>query len=160
MVAADADRGPGNLQVGGRVDTDRVAAFSLVYDGMAPAEPSTTTVRAVSAKPGSWEIESSGRRAAVVVVAEAVFPGWRARVDGRPAPVLTADGAFLGVPVPPGEHQLTLTYQKPAVALVGGWITIATLLGALLFVLVRRKGGDAETTTAFGPRRPATEGER
>jgi Bacterial membrane protein YfhO len=144
MVAADAERGPGNLQSGGRVNTERVAAFSLVYDGMRAAEPSTTAVRAVSAKPGSWEIESSGRRAAVVVVAEAMFPGWRAKVDGRPAPVLTADGAFLGVAVPPGDHHVTLTYQKPTVALVGGWITIFTLLGVLLFVLVRRKGSDAE----------------
>ena len=156
MVAADAERGPGTLQAGGRVETDRVAAFSLVYEGMRRAEPSTTTVRAVSAKPGSWEIESSGRRAAVVVVAEAVFPGWRARVDGRPAPVLTADGAFLGVPVPPGEHHVTLTYRKPTVALVGGWITIATLLGVLLFVLLRRKGGAVRPASALGPRRPAS----
>ena len=106
---------------------------------MRRAEPSTTTVGAVSAEPGSWEIESSRRRASVVVVAETMFPGWQARVDGRPAPVLTADGAFLGVPVPPGEHHVTLTYQKPTVALVGGWITIAMLVGVALFVLVRRK---------------------
>lgn len=49
-----------------------------------------------------------------------MFPGWRARVDGLAAPVLTADGAFLGVPVPLGDHHVTLTYEKPVIALVGG----------------------------------------
>ena len=29
------------------------------------------------------------------MVAEAYFPGWKATVDGRPAPVLRADGAFV-----------------------------------------------------------------
>jgi hypothetical protein len=56
------------------------------------------------------------------------FPGWRARVDGRQADILLANGLFRAVPVPPGDHIVELWYQPDAVA-VGIWVT--ALAGAL-----------------------------
>jgi hypothetical protein len=38
------------------------------------------------------------------------YPGWRARVDGSPARISTANTTFLAVPVPAGESVIELTY--------------------------------------------------
>ena len=39
--------------------------------------------------------------------------GWSARVDGKPAKVLRADGVFRGVVVPPGHHVVRFAYRNP-----------------------------------------------
>lgn len=38
------------------------------------------------------------------------WPGWRATLDGEPAPVHTANHAFVGLRAPAGRHVLRLTY--------------------------------------------------
>jgi hypothetical protein len=152
MVVANAERGPGDFLEGGTVDRNQVAAFSLVYIGAAPASPSDTRIGASTYDSGSWRIETSGTRASVVVVAAAWFPGWEARVDGKRAPVLIADGAFLGVAVPAGDHHITLVYKKPRVAALGLVITAGTLLGVVLFLFTdrrrRRRQSDVSATPA------------
>ena len=52
-------------------------------------------------------------RSGLLILSQAWFPGWTASVDGRPAPVVRADGLLQGVPVPPGDHQVTLSYHPP-----------------------------------------------
>ncbi|PZR78369.1 MAG: hypothetical protein DLM65_13185 [Candidatus Aeolococcus gillhamiae] len=123
----------GNLLLKGRLDPTRTAAFAPVYDRPAPAAPSSTKLDARRLAPGQWQVKTSGARPALVVVAEAYFPGWQARVDGRPAPVLEADGAFLGVAIGPGVHNVTLDYHPPAAVGLGRLITAATL--AVLTIL-------------------------
>jgi hypothetical protein len=47
----------------------------------------------------------------LVVAARPWAPGWRALVDGRPAPLVRANLAGLGVVSPPGEHAVELRYN-------------------------------------------------
>jgi hypothetical protein len=47
----------------------------------------------------------------LVVAARPWAPGWRAVVDGRPAPLVRANLAGLGVVSPPGEHTVELRYN-------------------------------------------------
>jgi hypothetical protein len=47
----------------------------------------------------------------LVVAARPWAPGWRAAVDGRPAPLVRANLAGLGVVSPPGEHTVELRYN-------------------------------------------------
>jgi hypothetical protein len=131
MVTVGTERGPGNLIVGHRLDPTRVAAFGLAYGGVQKAAPPGTAVDARRSGAGRWEVDSTGTRPALVVVAEAWFPGWEARVDGRPARVLEADGAFLGVVVGPGRHRVSLAYRGPATAPVGAAVSAVTVLGSL-----------------------------
>jgi uncharacterized membrane protein YfhO len=48
-----------------------------------------------------------------VVFAESHYPGWRATVDGVPAPVLRANVALMAVAVPAGEHTVRLWFTAP-----------------------------------------------
>ncbi len=71
---------------------------------------------------------------------EIAFPGWRARVDGQPADLLTADYAFRALYVPPGDHQVEFTFQPrwwtPLRILLLLWIISAGLYG---FSFLRKK---------------------
>ncbi len=128
LVAGHSVDQPGNLLVGGTLRRDRSAAFAPIYEPVAADARSTTTVEPTRPGPGRWRIRAQGAQPALVVVAEAWFPGWEARVDGARAPVVQADGGFVGVPVDAGDHLVTLEYHRPAAATAGRLITVATLL--------------------------------
>lgn len=53
-------------------------------------------------------------RPAVLVLADAWYPGWRATVNGGPAPVVRVDGLFRGVELGEGEHEVVLEYVPGA----------------------------------------------
>lgn len=146
-LAARNVYGKGNLIRNGLPDPDHNLTFSPAYESVAPRPSSSTTVTVVDRGPGHWKLKSSGPQPALVVVGDANFPGWKARVDGRRAPVLEADGAFIGVAVDAGEHEITFDYGPGSAALAGRLVTLATLLALLGGGLVsrRRRGrpGDA-----------------
>jgi hypothetical protein len=68
------------------------------------------------------EMEHVGAdRAAAIVEAEGAghllfartfFPAWRARVDGRPAPIAVANARDLAVAVPAGRHRVEFEYDR------------------------------------------------
>jgi hypothetical protein len=71
----------------------------------------------------------------LLVVMDPWFPGWSARVDGKPAPLLRANYAFMAVALPAGSHEVVLSYFPttlvPALACVlaalgavGGWAIV------------------------------------
>jgi hypothetical protein len=53
----------------------------------------------------------------MVVFGDPIFPGWQARVDGKPAPLYAAYGALRGVVVPAGDHFVELLYRPRSVYL-------------------------------------------
>jgi hypothetical protein len=65
-----------------------------------------------------------------LVVSENYFPGWRATVDGRDAPVYRADYNLIGVPLPAGARRVQLAFRDPAVA-TGKAISLTALVVAL-----------------------------
>jgi hypothetical protein len=72
---------------------------------------------------------------AIVVVSESWAPGWRAEIDGRPAPVHRVNGGMRGVAVPKGSHRVILAYRPNSVVL-GAALTLCGLIG---LVLVNRR---------------------
>jgi hypothetical protein len=88
--------------------------------------------------PGQVAFATSSSGAGVLVVSESYFPGWQARLDGQPAPLLPADGALMGVWVPPGAHQVSLVFQ-PTVLTLGASLTFVSLVVVLGLVLLDRR---------------------
>jgi hypothetical protein len=96
--------------------------------------------------PAAWRIEVRDERAdrlaasvttdgpGFLVVADGYDRGWRATVDGRPAPVVRANVGFRGVPVPAGSHDVRLSYHPPQ--LTAGLSLSALSLAAVVATLV------------------------
>lgn len=74
-------------------------------------------VRIVDYAPERVRIETNGSRPAIVVLTDADYPGWQARVDGEPVPMLRANFLFRGVAVPSGPHQIELVYRPGSLRL-------------------------------------------
>jgi hypothetical protein len=154
LVAGHSVHEPGDLLVDGELHRDRAVAFAPIYEAVASDPPATTVVTPDTPEAGRWRVHVQGTSPALVVVAEAWFPGWEAKVDGHKAPLVEADGAFLGVPVDAGTHVVTLEYHRPAAAALGRLVTFATLLSvAVLAVRRRRRAPVAPRPSA--PARPS-----
>ncbi len=89
---------------------------------------------------------------ALLVVADNWYPAWHATVDGGPAPVLRAYHTLRAVPVPAGDHEVTLAYHS-AVVRSGLWLSV----GALLLLVVVALGARFVTP---GREAEASDGER
>jgi uncharacterized membrane protein YfhO len=82
-------------------------------------------------------LEATSSRSAVLVLADAHDPGWRASVDGKPATLLRANVAFRAVPVPAGRHTVELVY-RPRRLLLGLAVSgLAAVVAAAMLVATR-----------------------
>ena len=148
---------PGNLIVDGRRELGRQVAFVPIHDRLPPASRPGTVAAADRPGPGEWDIRTSGGFPSLLVVAETYYPGWEATVDGKAVAVVQADGAFVGVPLPAGDHVVHVEYVRPAAAVVGRIITFGTIL-VVLFLWWRRRSrgaGSRERGSREGRSRPA-----
>jgi hypothetical protein len=124
----------------------REEALSAPYrEGFDPAtdvalsegEPPTCrsgSVSRVESVPGRERFTVEADGSGYLVTRDSFARGWRARVDGREAPVLVANGKHRAVLFPSGAHVVTLDYHPPglgtglalaglsALALVGLWV--------------------------------------
>jgi hypothetical protein len=72
-----------------------------------------------------------------VVLADTIYPGWRATVDGDPAPIFAANGLFRAVFVRDGSHRVRFEY-RPRSLRHGAALTLVTAALAAGLVLVSR----------------------
>lgn len=72
-----------------------------------------STVSIVSRSSGRIELEVTATAPAIVVLAQAHHPNWRATVDGIAKPIHVANHAFQAVNVPEGSSRVTLEYVDP-----------------------------------------------
>jgi hypothetical protein len=80
--------------------------------------------------PDRIEVRVASPHPGFLRVIESWDPGWEARVDGAPVPVLRADGFALAVAVGAGEHSVELEYRTPG-RRVGAVLSLASLLGLI-----------------------------
>ncbi len=71
-----------------------------------------------------------------LVVADAWYPGWEARVNGAAAPVLKANGVFRAVPIPSDDVEVTMRY-RPGSFRAGLWVSTLSLLATLAVGIAR-----------------------
>jgi hypothetical protein len=64
----------------------------------------------VAYEPERVEIEAHLDSPGYLVLTDAYYPGWQAKVDGLPVPIERADLYFRAVRLDPGDHQVMFTY--------------------------------------------------
>lgn len=89
-----------------------------------------------------FDIDATMERDGWVVISEAGWRGWQARIDGRPAPLHDANHAFLAVHVPSGAHRLQLVYRPESFVLgrtISALAVVALLIGGAAWRFRRRE---------------------
>jgi hypothetical protein len=108
---------------------------------LSATQHTTACVSAVKFANQSVSLQTEAPGAAMVVISQTFYPGWRAYVDGRPEKIWCANYAFQAFQVPPGHHQVTLVYEDKAFlfgALLSG-LGVAACLGLWLLTFDRNR---------------------
>ncbi len=90
--------------------------------------------------PQRVEAQVTATAATVLVLRDAFSPGWTATLDGKPAPLMRADGFFRALSVPAGAHQVVWQFEAPGLGVgsaISGLSWLAWIVAAI--VLLRRK---------------------
>lgn len=96
-------------------------------------------------------VRTEAARAGVVVLSDAWFPGWEAKVDGKPVTLLRTDHALRGVAIPPGRHTIEYSFRPPYLVL-GGALSAGSIVVLLVWagwprgVSGRRRSAPADPT--------------
>lgn len=73
-----------------------------------------------------------------LVLSEIYYPGWEARLDGKPVPVERVNYTLRGVEVPAGNHHLAFSFRAPSFQR-GAWCSAAGALLLLLGFVIKRR---------------------
>lgn len=106
------------------VDGDRAGQATLIYHS-----PTRLRIHA-----------DAGAQSGFLVLSSAAYPGWQARVDGKKATLVRADGALMGVFLSAGVHEVELVY-RPASYRIGLYLSllaVGLLAGGSLISLRQR----------------------
>lgn len=143
-----------------RAESDRQAAFdALSAPGFDPFSSAvllgSTAGLSVQSPPGSGEsangevtvgedrpghivLSIHAVAPALLVVSEAYYPGWVARVNGAPARVFEADAFLLAAPIPAGDVQLELDY-RPMELTAGAIASLVSLMIAVALIASQKQ---------------------
>jgi uncharacterized membrane protein YfhO len=93
-----------------------------------------------SRRPGEevYRVESRGR--GLLFMSEQYYPGWKAFVSGREAPIIRADYNFRAAPVPGGKSVVRLVFM-PVTFRTGLFASLASLMFTGIIILTRRYSG-------------------
>lgn len=87
-------------------------------------------------------LETTSSQRGWLVVSSCWYPGWSAELDGRPAPLVRANGSFCAVAVPGGTHRVILQYRNRAFPIGLGLslsaVGVALVYGGRVFLRWRR----------------------
>jgi hypothetical protein len=100
--------------------TQELASTALVVKSEVPAavadEPTglRTTIKSVTTVRGDHlAIATDSEASGLIVVSNSFSPYWQASAEGSALPIFPVYRAFIGIWVPPGEHQIHLRYRPP-----------------------------------------------
>jgi len=119
------------------------------------ATAAATPLQPVEDPPRLWNAvrarlpEDAGNRWLLLAETCAIYPGWTARIDGTPAPILVADAAATAIPLPQTAREVKLDYTPPG--LVTG--LLATAVGMLLVVMLLWRARRSDPLASDRPRR-------
>ena len=109
-----------------RFELDRVALLEEEPGAALAPAAGPESARVVESRNGRVRIEVEATGDALLILADQFYPGWRATLDGEPAPLLAANYILRAVPVPAGRHTVTMTY-RPVTFLLGLYLSLAAV---------------------------------
>jgi len=125
-VVADPDAVLDRLST---ADLREVAFVEEPLDGPPPGAASALPLEARIIEYGANRVllEGSSPGGGLLVLTDQHFPGWKAYVDGSPAPIHRADYLFRGIVLPAGKHRVELVYRPMSVAIGAAGTALAAL---------------------------------
>jgi hypothetical protein len=135
-ISADSDREALQALIGVLMR----GGSEVVVQGSVPHMLSSGQVLSIERGPEWLRVNAESVDEALLIVNDAFWPGWQARIDGVPAEILCADVAVRAILWPAGRHVLEMKYDPPEVRI--GWLvslTGALALTALSVIEWRRK---------------------
>ena len=123
----------------------------------APNEGDSGTAKIARYESARVVVETDAVTDAVLVLADACFPGWHAYLDGKPVEIVPAYHVFRAVVAPKGRHTIEFRYEPASFRLglaLSGITLLAGMLWAavvLLHVLRRSKEDSAPPPAAATP---------
>jgi hypothetical protein len=103
--------------------------------GRASGSRDRSSVHVTASEPerSAYDVDSVG--GGLLVVTDTLYPGWQARVNGAPVPILRADYLFRAVPVPAGRSSVEMSYE-PRSFRIGALVSLWS--AAIVLLLMRR----------------------
>jgi hypothetical protein len=104
-----------------------------------PASANGGSVTITSRRNSLVTLKAQSPHPALVVLNDAVAPGWNVTVDGQSHPAIRVNDVMRGVVIPAGTHRVTWNYEVPGLRL-GLLITIVSMLSLIASAIpVRRR---------------------
>jgi hypothetical protein len=106
-------------------------AEAFVHDSgvtLPPDSRSTTDVRIIEHRNLRVVLEASLEKPGLLVLSEGYYPGWIAKVDGRPARIVRANFMMRGVSLAAGRHEVVFEF-RPRSILMGFALSAVGILG-------------------------------
>ena len=99
--------------VGGDIDWSREVLLDREPDPrpIAGGKRSFVIARIAEEHPERLAADVTSGSAGILVLADLWYPGWSVEVDGRPAPLLRADGCLRAIALPAGAHRAVFRYR-------------------------------------------------
>ena len=136
-VSEDGIEGAREIMLEPWIDLREIGVVSEPLPFALPGErPPDAEVRAFRmVMPEYLEMEVTTSAPALLTVALANYPGWRAEINGEQAEIVDTYAGLIGVPVPAGAGQKVTLRFLPGSVVAGGAISVATLSGLVVYLI-------------------------
>jgi hypothetical protein len=143
FVASRATKYPDSELARHLLDAEVVTGATVLLDDREPWTPPDGSTSPPTACTLSRFHNTSVRascestRPGLAVFVEQYATGWRATVDGHPAPLFKVNAMMRAVPILAGAHTIDLVYEPPGLA-TGVWLSLFGLIAILMLFLAAR----------------------
>ncbi|MBI1310415.1 YfhO family protein [bacterium] len=100
-------------------------------------------VDVISDEPGRVELSVVAPEAAIVILTDLAYRGWKVTVDGQPSEALAINGLFRGVELPVGNHRIEWTFEPRSLRV--GFVLTAIGLVVCVAVFARSRARRLES---------------
>ncbi len=120
-----------------RMDFSHQAIADRAFAGVLPEEPSLApgdTIYMTKYTPNTVEYHATTAKGGVGVFSEIYFPwGWKATIDGNPAPLARVNYVLRAMAIPAGSHDISMTFDPDSIHATSG---VAYACVTMIYLLV------------------------